>query len=92
MNNEPPIIIVDNRKLAPISRIDRGKPTSEKRSDETGVPFGIVDRVTISRAARQKFQEAQSGGESASPASQPRYPEQKAITYDAAANMPKIRE
>jgi hypothetical protein len=92
MNDEPPIIIVDNRKLTPISRITRGAAFSGKRSDETSVPFGVVDRVTISKAAREKYRESQSVVAEGLPAPQRSYPEQKTITYDAAANLPKKRE
>lgn len=83
MNDEPPTIIVDNRKLAPISRIARGSSASRNRSDEKSAPFGVVDRVTISKAAREKYRESQSVVDDGLPAPQLHYPEQKAITYDA---------
>ena len=92
MNDEPPTIIVDNRKLAPISRIARGSPASRNRSDERSAPFGVVDRVTISKAAKEKFRELQSDPDEGSAKPQLSYPEQKAITYDAMANLPKKRE
>lgn len=92
MQDEPPIIIVDDRKLTPIARIARGAPASRKRSDETSVPFGVVDRVTISKAAREKYRESQSTPAEGLPAPQRSYPEQKTITYDAAANLPKKGE
>lgn len=92
MNDEPPTIIVDDRKLTPISRIARGKSASGKRSDETSVPFGVVDRVTISKAAREKYRESQSAAVEGLPAPQRSCPEQKTITCDAAANLPKKRD
>lgn len=92
MNDEPPIIIVDNRKLAPISRIDRSRPASGKPSDQTSAPFGVVDRVTISKAAREKYREFQAAVEDGLPAPQLHCPEQKAITYQAMADLPQRRK
>ena len=92
MIDEPPTIIVDDRKLTPISRIARGPRPYGNRSDETGVPFGVVDRVTISKAARDKYRESQSAAAEGFPAPQRSYPEQKTITYDAAANLPEKRK
>lgn len=92
MNDEPPTIIVDNRKLAPIARIDRSQPASGKRPNETSDPFGVVDRVTISNAAREKYREFQAAVEDGLPVPQLRCPEQKAITYKAMADLPKKRK
>jgi hypothetical protein len=92
MDDKTPIIIVDNRELTPISRIARGKPASEKRSDEKNAPFGVVDRVTISKAARDKYQAVQAAAAEDSPNPRLSRPEQKTITYDAMANLPKKRE
>jgi hypothetical protein len=89
MNDELPTIIVDNRKLTPVSRIARAAPSFRNRSDEQSAPFGVVDRVTLSKAAREKCRESQFVVDDDLPAPQLRPPERKAIPYDAAANQPE---
>ena len=87
MNDDMPIIIVDDRNITPISRIPR-RDTLSVRSDRETLPFGVVDRVTLSNAARRKYRQAQSAGhphllqQSLEP--------QRAITYDASAKLSKV--
>ncbi|BBO67682.1 hypothetical protein DSCA_16120 [Desulfosarcina alkanivorans] len=59
MTDPIPYIVVDNQIILPVGRIRRpgpsaGDPESQKQPD-----FGVVDRVTISRQARQKCRQAQ---------------------------------
>jgi hypothetical protein len=54
MIDKTPYIIVDNRKISPIQqspRPDSATADRPRRGEET---FGVVDRVTISREAREK--------------------------------------
>lgn len=59
MIDTTPYIIVDNQKILPVSRTPQsasvsGDPESREKKD-----FGVVDRVTISSQARQKYRQAQ---------------------------------
>jgi len=49
-----PYIIVDNQKIAPIERLQGSDAVTEDRSEREAQPFGVVDRVTISREARER--------------------------------------
>jgi len=65
MIDDTPYIIVDNRKISPIERSprpDSGRADHPRREEQT---FGVVDRVTISREAREKarLQPARTGAE-----------------------------
>ena len=54
MIDNTPYIIVDNQKISPIERSARPhSPTAERKGREEQA-FGVVDRVTISREAREK--------------------------------------
>ena len=65
MTDDTPYIIVDNRKIPPIQRPARTGSASADRPRGEEQPFGVVDRVTISREAREKarHQPAQAGGD-----------------------------
>jgi hypothetical protein len=54
MIDNTPYIIVDNLKIPPIERSARPDLTSVGRPKREEQTFGVVDRVTISRAAREK--------------------------------------
>ena len=57
MIDDKPYIIVDNRKIAPIERSSRtGQPT-DGRNQSDDQPFGVIDRVTISKEARERFRQ-----------------------------------
>jgi hypothetical protein len=59
MIDTTPYIVVDNQKILPIGRTPQtGSSTSHPESRERQ-DFGVVDRVTISRQAREKCQQAQ---------------------------------
>lgn len=49
-----PYIIVDNKKLSPIGRTTAVGCATDDSETRCEPDFGIVDRVTISRAAREK--------------------------------------
>jgi hypothetical protein len=54
MIDNTPYIIVDNQKISPIERAPRSdSPTADRKEPEEHT-FGVVDRVTISREAREK--------------------------------------
>lgn len=64
IDENTPYIVVDNRKIAPIQRLSPAPPVSHGRKQTEERPFGVVDRVTISSAAREKLRQMESmGGE-----------------------------
>lgn len=69
MIEKTPYIIVDNRKIAPIRRASGTLPVPAERSNQD-LPFGVVDRVTISNAAVEKYRQLQITGD-ADPALHP---------------------
>jgi hypothetical protein len=58
-----PYIIVDNKKVSPIGWSTTSGSATEKRKESEVQEFGIVDRVTISKEAREKsrWYQAQTG-------------------------------
>jgi hypothetical protein len=54
MIRDIPYIIVDNQRLAPIQPVSRPDSAGAGRQHRSDLPFGIVDRVTISREALKK--------------------------------------
>lgn len=58
MDDFSPYIIVDNQKIAPLvrSRFVHRTNANMDTHGEGDPPFGVVDRVTISNAARQRYQ------------------------------------
>lgn len=54
MIEKTPYIIVDDKKIAPIRRVLKPTRTPAKSADREDKPFGVVDRVTISKAAMEK--------------------------------------
>jgi hypothetical protein len=59
MIDKTPYIIVDNQKIAPIRPASKTNQTSAERSNREDQPFGVVDRVTISDDALQKYRQLQ---------------------------------
>lgn len=55
MIDKTPYIIVDNRKIAPIQQSPRTKSAADDESSRRQQPFGVVDRVTISKEAQEMF-------------------------------------
>jgi hypothetical protein len=49
-----PYIIVDNRKIQPISRSPRPHSAADETRRDQEQNFGVVDRVTISREGLEK--------------------------------------
>ena len=60
MIDDPPYIIVDNQRLDPIFRSAEIEPPSSKPPDQGEAPFGVVERVTISKAALERYRQYQS--------------------------------
>ena len=60
IDDNTPYIVVDNRKIAPIRRITHKDPLAHGRQSADERPFGVVDRVTISKAAREKLRQMES--------------------------------
>ncbi|BBO90668.1 hypothetical protein [Desulfosarcina ovata] len=56
--DEPPYIIVDNQKILPIERAPRSNPVADGKRGREDDPFGIVDRVTLSREGLEKSRQA----------------------------------
>jgi hypothetical protein len=54
MAEEPPFIVVDNQKIAPLYRVTHTRDVRDDGRDASREPFGVVDRVTISAEAREK--------------------------------------
>jgi hypothetical protein len=59
MIDKTPYIIVDNHKIAPIRRASKMNPAPAERPNREDRPFGVVDRVTISRQAMEKYRQLQ---------------------------------
>jgi hypothetical protein len=54
VTNDTPYIIVDNQIISPIERSPRSDGATAERKGHEEETFGVVDRVTISREAREK--------------------------------------
>ena len=63
MIDDTPYIIVDNHKIAPIWRAAKPDSAPDEQPDRMDLPFGVVDRVTISGEAMEKFRQLQRLGE-----------------------------
>jgi hypothetical protein len=59
MIDETSSILVNKRRIAPIRRVSRLNPASGEKPNQEDRPFGVVDRVTISKAALEKNQHLQ---------------------------------
>jgi hypothetical protein len=55
MIDDTPYLIVDNQKLVPVNRRSGISRTSADFSNPADLPFGVVDRVTISREGLEKI-------------------------------------
>ena len=89
MNDELPIIFVDDRRLSPIRRISKASPASDAASDRQKPPFGIVDRVTISPEARLAYRQTQSLAVDPSHPLQLPARRHRSIAYDTSARLTK---
>ena len=67
MIDDTPFIIVDNQKLSPIGRAPRPGPATDRRTRQEERPFGVIDRVTISREAREKSMQQPAQPKASSP-------------------------
>lgn len=59
MIDDTPYIIVDNQKIAPVSRMTPSDSATAEKQQREDKPFGVVDRVTISSAAKEKYRQQQ---------------------------------
>jgi hypothetical protein len=59
MIDDPPFITVDNQKIYPVNRSLGPESASGSRKEPDPPPFGIVDRVTLSRQAREQSKRLQ---------------------------------
>ena len=50
-----PYIIVDNQRISPVGGSPRSDSAAAGPKGREAQPFGIVDRVSISRKAREQF-------------------------------------
>jgi hypothetical protein len=57
MIDKTPYIIVDNRKIAPIERSSRPDSAAVDHKGQEEQTFGVVDRVTLSSEAREKYRQ-----------------------------------
>jgi hypothetical protein len=70
MIEKMPYIIIDNRKLAPINRLQSTQPAADGEPERRETPFGVIDRVTLSAEAREKSRQYQARRASAPMAAQ----------------------
>jgi hypothetical protein len=92
MIDKTPYIIIDDHKLAPIRGPSRTIPASADGSQREDRPFGIVDRVTISKAAMEKYRQLQLAGDADSPSSLPisgRLPNPTTALLPASSKRPR---
>ncbi len=54
--NNVPFILIGNQKVCPIKNARGAGAYSSRQSDDN--PFGVVDRVTISKEARRMYQKS----------------------------------
>ena len=87
MNDEPPYIIVDGHKFAPILRIPQRVAVPLGLAEREAPPFGVVDQVTISRAAREKCRQSQSAAVQHLRPLTSGSSRQRMTTYDASARL-----
>ena len=57
-DKQAPYILVDDQKIFPIQRAGRPDRAARDRSGGDALPFGVVDRVTLSAAGRAKCKQA----------------------------------
>ena len=59
MIDDIPFMIVDNQKIAPLRGASKMELVSAEMPNRNDRPFGIVDRVTISKEAMEKYRQLQ---------------------------------
>lgn len=91
MIDDTPYIIVDNQKIPPIGRSPRPNSAAEDRAWREEQPFGVVDRVTISRQAREIARQHQGHGEADPQALNDLPPKPKTLTIPLLTYPPKSR-
>jgi hypothetical protein len=72
MPDDTPYIIVDNKKIAPVSRLSKPGSASDSKPNRQDHPYGVIDRVSISTEAMEKNRQLQRQSEAQPPAYRPR--------------------
>jgi len=67
MIDDTPYLIVDNQKIAPLHRVSKLHSASAEKPNRDDRPFGVVDRVTISGEAMEKYRQLQAQVEAEPP-------------------------
>lgn len=88
MIDDTPYIIVDNRKISPVERSVQPNPATAERKRREEQTFGVVDRVTISREAREKARQ-QAAQPEVAPATIPDLSKKPSITSPLLTYSPK---
>ena len=68
MIDDTPYIIIDNQKISPIGRLPRSNSATADPTRRDEPTYGVVDRVTISKEAREKSRQLSTQTEAAPPA------------------------
>ena len=91
MTDDTPYIIVDNRKIPPLERSPRLKSATADRPRREEQTFGVVDRVTISREARERSMQPPSAYTEAGPPTLEGVPEKPPAPRSLLTYSPKHR-
>lgn len=82
-------IIVDNQKISPIERPPQPDSATGGRTKREEQPFGVVDRVSISSEAREKFRQQQAQPKADPPATEVLSKESPTTTIPLLTYSPK---
>ena len=89
MIDDTPYIIVDNRKIAPLHRVTTPGSVSAEKPNWKDQPFGVVDRVTISSEAIEKYRRLRAALEAEPPAFNHPYSKSRASGIPLLTDSPK---
>jgi hypothetical protein len=91
MTDDTPYIIVDNRIISPIERSVRPNSATAERKGREEETFGVVDRVTISREARERSMQPPVHTEAGTPALED-LPKKPPVVHSLLTYSPKHRQ
>jgi hypothetical protein len=57
MMDDTPYIVVDNQIIPPIERLSPASSAGDDPPEQKEQPFGVIDRVTISKEARERYRQ-----------------------------------
>jgi hypothetical protein len=86
-----PYITVDNRKIAPLYRVSKPYSASDGTPGRDDRPFGVVDRITISGEAMEKYRQLQAQVEADPPALTVSSGKTRTSTVPLLTDSPKMR-